>query len=202
LGKSVIDSLPPSFDAVDVFEKSTTYVMAAIGEFNGAPGRGGAPRSVNGRQDFLSGSSLILRTGGRPEPGGASMAERRAAPRQKSFLRGCIYFNNRRSSADCLIRDISDAGARLTFSSTIALPDIVDLYVPQKEQTLRVHVQWRHGDEIGVAFAPGALAPEPPAASDGDLSERVQKLEAEVAALRRLLRRMQAALPAFDADVA
>ena len=28
--------------------------------------------------------------------------------RQKSFLRGCLYFNNRRTSLDCLIRDISE----------------------------------------------------------------------------------------------
>ena len=42
--------------------------------------------------------------------------ERRRIPRQKSFLRGMIYFNNRRSVADCLIRDISPYGARLIFS--------------------------------------------------------------------------------------
>jgi hypothetical protein len=32
------------------------------------------------------------------------MAERRQSSRQKSFLRGCIYFNNRRSAVDCLVR--------------------------------------------------------------------------------------------------
>src|SRR5687767_4174651 len=101
--------------------------------------------------------------------GAASMNERRIAQRQKSFLRGCIYFNNRRSAADCLIRDISDTGARLIFSSAIAIPDVVDLYIPQKEQTLRVHVQWRHGDELGVAFPPPVQAPEPsPTADLGD----------------------------------
>src|ERR1700733_14708541 len=33
--------------------------------------------------------------------------QRRRVARQKSFLRGCIYFNGRRASVDCLIRDIS-----------------------------------------------------------------------------------------------
>jgi hypothetical protein len=131
------------------------------------------------------------------------MSERRIAARQKSFLRGCIYFNNRRSSADCLIRDISETGARLIFSGTVAIPDVVDLYVPQKEQTLRVHVQWRHGDEVGVAFAPAAQPQEPAVfAETGDLSERVQKLEGEIAALRRIVKRLQAAVPAADLDVA
>ena len=130
------------------------------------------------------------------------MGERRIAPRKKSFLRGCIYFNNRRSSVDCLIRDISEQGARLIFSSTIAIPDVVDLYVPQKEQTLRAHVQWRHGDEIGVAFPEEAHMPELATPEDADVGERLHKLEAEVAALRRIIRRLQAVVPAADVDVA
>ena len=40
------------------------------------------------------------------------MKERRSSARQKSFLQGRIYFNNRRSSVDCLIRDYSETGAR------------------------------------------------------------------------------------------
>jgi outer membrane murein-binding lipoprotein Lpp len=131
------------------------------------------------------------------------MAERRTASRQKSFLRGCIYFNNRRSAVDCLIRDISDTGARLVFSGAVAIPDVVDLYVPQKEQMLRVRVEWRHGDEVGVAFVSAGTAPESaPAADSGNLAERVQKLEAEIAALRRIVKRLQAAVPAADVDVA
>jgi hypothetical protein len=130
------------------------------------------------------------------------MSERRIAQRQKSFLRGCIYFNNRRSAADCLIRDISETGARLIFSSTIAIPDVVDLYIPQKEQTLRAEVQWRFGDEVGVAF-PAAQTPEPAVdAERGDVGERLQKLEAEVAALRRMVRRLQSAVPNSDPDAA
>ena len=49
--------------------------------------------------------------------------ERRRVARQKSFLRGMVYFNNRRSVLDCLVRDISPYGARLVFSVTVATPD-------------------------------------------------------------------------------
>jgi hypothetical protein len=132
----------------------------------------------------------------------AGVAERRGSPRQKSFLRGCVHFNNRRSSADCLIRDISEHGARLIFSGTVAIPDVVDLYVPQKEQTLRVYVQWRHGDEVGVAFTPHMQLPELAAKIEAELGERVQKLEAEIASLRRIVKRLQATIPGADADVA
>jgi uncharacterized protein YceH (UPF0502 family) len=130
------------------------------------------------------------------------MGERRIATRQKSFLRGCIYFNNRRAAADCLIRDISETGARLIFSSVVAIPDVVDLYIPQKEQTLRSRVQWRHGEEIGVAFDVVPQMPEPQPSEAGDINERVQKLEVEVAALRRLIKRLQASLPNSGSDAA
>jgi len=130
------------------------------------------------------------------------MGERRNTTRHKSLLRGCIYFNNRRASADCLIRDISETGARLIFSAAVAIPDVVDLYIPQKEQTLRSRVQWRHGDEIGVAFEAAPQMPEVAPGEPGDVVERIQKLETEVAALRRMLKRLQALVPASSADAA
>lgn len=123
---------------------------------------------------------------------GARNTERRRIARQKSFLRGMIYFNNRRSVADCLIRDISPYGARLIFSDTVTTPDLLDLYIPQKEQTLRAQVIWRVGHEVGVAF-PQAIHSQQPstaASSSGDLADRVAKLEAEVAALKRALKKL------------
>ena len=126
--------------------------------------------------------------------------ERRKVARQKSFLRGMIYFNNRRSAVDCLIRDISNFGARVIFSDSIQTPDVLDLYIPQKEQTLRAHVIWRHGTEVGVAFEQSSQ-PDQASEASGDLSERVARLEAELAAMKRMLKKLKAdAGP--DADVA
>ena|SRR6478736_6272978 len=132
--------------------------------------------------------------------------ERRKVARQKSFLRGSLHFNNRRSVVDCLIRDISQYGARLIFSDTVTVPDVVELYIPQKEQTLRAHVIWRHGQEVGTAFAQhlqmepaSAETADVAAAQAGSLAERVTRLEAEIAALRRVLKKMKAdAGPEFD----
>jgi hypothetical protein len=116
--------------------------------------------------------------------------ERRKVSRQKSFLRGAINFNNRQSVLDCLIRDISPHGARLIFSGAVAVPDVLELYIPQKDQTLRAHVISRHGREIRVAFAQHLALDG--LTEEGDLGERVQRLEAEVAALKRLLRQIKA----------
>jgi hypothetical protein len=117
------------------------------------------------------------------------MSERRRSNRQKSLLRGCIYFNNRRTATDCLVRDISPSGARLIFSETISIPDAVELYLAQRQQTLRADVQWRRGDEVGVAFrTPKGCN----FSADPELLERVEKLESEITALRKMLRRLKA----------
>jgi PilZ domain len=122
-----------------------------------------------------------------------AMKERRAAARQRSFLQGRIYFNNRRSSIDCLVRDISDHGAKLKFSEAIAIPEVVELYIPNRDETFRARVQWRSGDEVGVDFGPDeapspSLAPDAPPA---DLAARVRRLESEVSSLQRKVAELQ-----------
>ncbi len=62
------------------------------------------------------------------------MIERRALVRRKTFIKGRIYFNKRLSSMDCIIRDVTDKGARLEFSDSVALPDSFELYLPNKDE--------------------------------------------------------------------
>jgi hypothetical protein len=124
------------------------------------------------------------------------MNERRGVSRQKSFLQGRIYFNNRRTSYDCLIRDFSERGAKLKFSSTIATPDTVELFIPAKEESYRARVVWRNADEVGLCFDCADISP-PLAAGTlaaGDLSARIQKLEHDVATLTRKFNELQAAM--------
>jgi hypothetical protein len=123
------------------------------------------------------------------------MTERRSASRQKSFLQGRIFFNNRRTSVDCLIRDFSEHGAKLKFSSMIATPDVVELYIPNKDESYRAKVQWRNADEIGVGFnldeGSPSLAPGMPSA---DWPARIHKLEHDLAALQRKFNELQTAV--------
>ncbi len=129
------------------------------------------------------------------------MAERRIAARHKSFLRGKIYFNKRLSTVDCLVRDISATGARLIFSQAVTTPDTIELYIPQKDETLRADVQWRNGTEVGVSFpaAEGALEP---GVEGGDLTARVERLEAEIVALKRMLKRLKGDIGRPETDAA
>ena len=120
------------------------------------------------------------------------MQEKRISGRQKSFLQGRIFFNHRRNSIDCLIRDISDQGARLKFSGTIPTPEFIELYIPNKEESYRARVQWRAGDEIGVMFEDAERAPSIVPGQAPDWASRIQKLEHDVTVLQRKVNELQA----------
>ena len=127
------------------------------------------------------------------------MVERRQVPRHKSLLRGRVSFNNGSSTAECLVRDISAHGARLIFTDEVLIPDIVDLYIPAKEQTFRAQTVWRNANESGIAFANQEQAHP---AEAGDLAERVQKLEHEIEILKRFVKRLKSEKPGSDIEAA
>ncbi len=120
------------------------------------------------------------------------MGERRGSRRSKSFLRGFVYVSRKRGALACLIRDLSEKGARIIFSDTVALPDVVELYIPQRDQTLRARVQWRRNDEIGLAFTEAERAAADASPSATDVVQRLAMLEAEIVSLRALLKRLKA----------
>ncbi|MFF8799793.1 MULTISPECIES: PilZ domain-containing protein [unclassified Methylobacterium] len=124
-------------------------------------------------------------------------SEKRQEVRKRTFLKGRIHFNKGASSMDCLIRDFSEMGARLELSETNTLPEVFDLYIPQKELTLRSNLRWRRGDAVGVAFSEASkpVSEPAPAAADPSLAvllRRITELEAENAALRSVLATMGA----------
>jgi hypothetical protein len=118
------------------------------------------------------------------------MGERRTSRRSKSFLQGFVYVSRKRGALACLVRDLSDKGARIIFSDTVTLPDTLEIYIPQREQTRRARVTWRKNDEIGLAFiAAERVAEAQP--TQGEVVQRVAMLEAEIASLRALLKRLK-----------
>ncbi len=113
------------------------------------------------------------------------MIERRTHPRHKVFIKGRIYFNNRLSSMNCMVREMGEQGARLEFSENVTLPDMFELYLPNKDEYFRAHVMWRKGRDIGIALTPEVNSnPRTEAGrTDADLADRVTKLERDVALL-------------------
>lgn len=132
----------------------------------------------------------------------APMAEEPSiAVRQRTFLKGTLYYDNRRGSINCVVRDMSASGARLTFDSPANVPDNVELFIPNKQQTLRAHVQRRALNEIGIAFEI-ERSHEPRRAADAELQQRVETLETEIATLKRLVAKLKAKVLPLDFDVA
>ena len=127
--------------------------------------------------------------------------EPKVAVRQRTFLKGTVYYDNRRVSIECIIRDLSDSGARLAFEHPVTVPDTIELFIPQKQQTLRACVRRREPNEIGVAFEI-ERALEPRRATDAELQRRVEMLEAEIKALKRLVAKLTAKVLPHDPDAA
>jgi hypothetical protein len=83
--------------------------------------------------------------------------ERRKHIRNPSYIGGRVAFNHLYATLDCLIRNMSPAGARLVFSSPTVLPDRFVLSIPSREQAINARIAWRNETEAGVVFE----APEP-----------------------------------------
>lgn len=119
--------------------------------------------------------------------------ELRRDVRKRTFLKGRIVFNGGAASMDCLIRDMSESGARIELSETSTIPEVFDLYIQNKDATFRSTMCWRRGGEVGITFDDPIrrAAAQPTAdASMTLLLRRVSELEAENAALRSLLAKM------------
>ena len=63
--------------------------------------------------------------------------------RTRAFLKGVVYYDNRRASIDCRIRDLSDTGARIVFATLVTVPDNVEIYILQKQLILLACVRRR-----------------------------------------------------------
>ena len=79
------------------------------------------------------------------------MDEKRKAQRQRVLKSGKIIFANGSFTVDCMIRNLSDRGARLQVPTTVTIPDrftFLDAHGGSKS----ARVIWRKANLIGVAF--------------------------------------------------
>ena len=111
------------------------------------------------------------------------------AVRVRTFLKGVLYYDRRSVSIDCIIRDMSDTGARISFPSPVTIPDNVEIDIPQKQRTLFARVQRRDQFEIDVSFEDQRMS-EPRRASEGSLAERVKKIEDDLVLMKGLLEKL------------
>lgn len=98
-----------------------------------------------------------------------------------------MFYNSRRQSADCIIRELTEEGGRLTFTDPVGLPHAFELYIPNRDQMFRAETVWNHGTEVGMRLEkqPGHADATLVPAAEHTLAERIEKLEREVATLKR-----------------
>ncbi len=124
------------------------------------------------------------------------MQEMRQTERIRSFLRAQIIFNNRMSTIDCTIKNISATGAKVALGDTLAVPGEFEIDIPHKGRSYRARLVWRDKEAIGVEFvdakthAAASAASTPVAAPEQhlhDLQLQNAELKAKIQKLRKRL---------------
>lgn len=76
---------------------------------------------------------------------------------RRTVIKGArIIFNDRQSTLNCRVRDMTAGGARLDLSTQQLLPHEFDLQV-SGSLSRRCGLCWAHGNFVGVRFLPDAL---------------------------------------------
>jgi hypothetical protein len=80
------------------------------------------------------------------------MDDKRITRRQRVLKSGKIVFAHGASVVDCVIRDLSVAGARLEVPNTVGLPQEFTLLDVHSGKSYAAKVAWRRGQRMGVEF--------------------------------------------------
>jgi hypothetical protein len=115
------------------------------------------------------------------------MSDNRYALRSRTFLKAEIDLNGGLSTLGCIVKDLSETGARILVSEGIALPETFRIHLTKPDRWVQATVRWRRGEYIGVHFD----GEQPLVAQDQSESDRIRQLEAENARLRRMLEELR-----------
>lgn len=107
------------------------------------------------------------------------MQDRRAFQRTRTYLGAQVVFNNRFSTVDCLVRNLSGDGAKLIFFGTALIPKTIDVLIRNDGECRRAKIVWRTESAAGVQFAQAGREK----VVSLEAARKIRSLEAEVAAL-------------------
>jgi hypothetical protein len=115
------------------------------------------------------------------------MPERRQGPRDRVIYGGVAEIGERGATRECVVRNISEKGARIEFSNVIKLPrQQISLTIARKGRSFLAKIIWWRDNFVGVAF--GSETSSEPAVSD--LEERLRKSEQKKKQLQRRIREL------------
>ena len=115
------------------------------------------------------------------------MLDRRQSVRDRVIFRGVAAINKRGSTMDCVVRNISEAGACVEFAAAAKLPDEMRLAIAQKGCSFFGRMMWRQAGRVGLAFRTMTAAGLP---ASTDLDERLRRSEYKKRQLQRRIKEL------------
>lgn len=102
------------------------------------------------------------------------MLNRRQYVRDKMILGSVASINERGSTMDCVVRNMSEGGACVEFEVTAKLPEEMRVTIAQKNCSFFARTMWRHAGKVGLAFRTITAAGLP---ASTDLDDRLRRSE-------------------------
>jgi hypothetical protein len=115
--------------------------------------------------------------------------DKRRWDRRRLFLRGFVRFPKNNTTVDCIVRDISERGAKLRFKHATPIPEGLELHIPSKGQIVQSKLAWVDNCEAGISFESPVALDSP--SGESEVFVRMARLEDEISALKQMLRHLQ-----------
>jgi hypothetical protein len=113
------------------------------------------------------------------------MLDRRQSTRDKVIYGGVAEINERGSTMDCVVRNISEQGACVEFNSAAKLPEQIRLAIARKGRSFLARLIWRQANKVGLAFR--MMTSDTPVS---DLDERLRRSEIKKRQLQRRIKEL------------
>jgi hypothetical protein len=115
------------------------------------------------------------------------MLDRRQSVRNSVIFGSVASINDRGSTMDCVVRNISEGGLCVEFDQTAKLPDEMRLTITQKGCSFFGRMMWRRAGTVGLAFRTRTAAGLP---ASTDLDQRLRRSEQKNRQLQRRIKEL------------
>jgi PilZ domain len=80
--------------------------------------------------------------------------DRRTGQRHRVLKGGTLHFNKGYSSLECVVRDLSETGARIQMGETFGVPSRFTMSISGEDERIEASLRWRNSRSIGLSFLP------------------------------------------------
>jgi diguanylate cyclase (GGDEF)-like protein len=129
------------------------------------------------------------------------MLNKKSATRGRTFLGGKIIFNSGRSVIDCIVREMSDAGASATVESAVGIPPQFKLVLSGDNVPRACVVSTQSGNRIEMKFEPSNVDGGEHVRASGQTEAPLELVRAQTLALRSSLDDVEFGVVLLDTEL-